>query len=313
MAGLSSNGIAVSIHAPAWGATQGNCLKITNHGFQSTPPHGGRLDLYAAGESLVYVSIHAPAWGATKSAVKGAPFQTVSIHAPAWGATKATGMHEDTVIVSIHAPAWGATWVTAFGCMVMDGFNPRPRMGGDMFVDDIAAESKVSIHAPAWGATKNSRIMISNGNVSIHAPAWGATSRRHLNLHQARVSIHAPAWGATDAYDSVDKSPEVSIHAPAWGATRYFRKDGYYSWFQSTPPHGGRLPKILNEDGTLGVSIHAPAWGATEGTAEWLATGLVSIHAPAWGATFVYNFRQSVRPCFNPRPRMGGDSADSHQ
>ena len=38
------------------------------------------------------------------------------------------------------------------------GFNPRPRMGGD--VEQAEREymsALVSIHAPAWGATKESR------------------------------------------------------------------------------------------------------------------------------------------------------------
>ncbi len=32
----------VSIHAPAWGATNAASFVTDNHGFQSTPPHGGR-------------------------------------------------------------------------------------------------------------------------------------------------------------------------------------------------------------------------------------------------------------------------------
>src|SRR5690606_16138900 len=57
---------AVSIHAPAWGAT--------------TVEH---LELGPA-----VVSIHAPAWGATCVAEPGKHAEHVSIHAPAWGATQ---------------------------------------------------------------------------------------------------------------------------------------------------------------------------------------------------------------------------------
>ncbi len=40
---LTFLGLRVSIHAPAWGATT-SCHSIKQpHGFQSTPPHGGRL------------------------------------------------------------------------------------------------------------------------------------------------------------------------------------------------------------------------------------------------------------------------------
>ena len=56
---------AVSIHAPAWGATS---------------PHGVML-------CQLSVSIHAPAWGATRYGASNLRHCIVSIHAPAWGAT----------------------------------------------------------------------------------------------------------------------------------------------------------------------------------------------------------------------------------
>ena len=72
---------------------------------------------------------------------------------------------------------------------------------------------------------------------------------------------------------------------PHWGATQQFQEFAFQMAFQSTPPHGGRRPYILtNEIKTL-VSIHAPAWGATD--------------CSGWCINW---------PCFNPRPRMGGDS-----
>ena len=76
--------------------------------FQSTPPHGGRLDGYAIEETPGFnprprmggdppvgtgsadapqVSIHAPAWGATCALIQPIHLENVSIHAPAWGAT----------------------------------------------------------------------------------------------------------------------------------------------------------------------------------------------------------------------------------
>ena len=56
----------VSIHAPAWGATE--------------PP------VWLGFEEQV--SIHAPAWGATSSERRRPSLGRVSIHAPAWGATR---------------------------------------------------------------------------------------------------------------------------------------------------------------------------------------------------------------------------------
>ena len=60
--------VAVSIHAPAWGATKS----------------GARADV------VVRVSIHAPAWGATQILAQRFVVHHVSIHAPAWGATPKT-------------------------------------------------------------------------------------------------------------------------------------------------------------------------------------------------------------------------------
>ena len=60
----------VSIHAPAWGATD---MKITFI-------------------SHYFVSIHAPAWGATGGIVTLKETAKVSIHAPAWGATLSSPM-----------------------------------------------------------------------------------------------------------------------------------------------------------------------------------------------------------------------------
>ena len=146
---------AVSIHAPAWGAT-GDGLLV------GLAPHG--------------VSIHAPAWGATHHPHRPDRAGRVSIHAPAWGATSCwpacgasrwcfnprTRVGCDRLAgagltahgqVSIHAPAWGATGA----CLLAD------------------LTSFVSIHAPAWGATPTTWAARPGKPVSIHAPAWGAT------------------------------------------------------------------------------------------------------------------------------------------
>ena len=56
---------AISIHAPAWGATAGK--RVVSH------PIG--------------ISIHAPAWGATSRDIYFDLDLIISIHAPAWGAT----------------------------------------------------------------------------------------------------------------------------------------------------------------------------------------------------------------------------------
>ena len=109
--GLQDTKNNISIHAPAWGATQ---LAERTNLSQS-------------------ISIHAPAWGATNRVTEWGASVKISIHAPAWGATanrcvrslqnsrfqsthprgvrhKALHQAAKGRKISIHAPAWGATW-----------------------------------------------------------------------------------------------------------------------------------------------------------------------------------------------------------
>ena len=103
--------------------------------------------------SVLKVSIHAPAKEATNLLWRGPPvpwFQStpprrrrpaalrfpgprlaVSIHAPAKEATPATNTPTRNGCVSIHAPAKEATSAAMTAECTVDGFNPRPREGGD--------------------------------------------------------------------------------------------------------------------------------------------------------------------------------------
>ena len=102
--------------------------------FQSTRPRGARHHFWwtvrAWGE---FVSIHAPAWGATRKLTPHIPPYYVSIHAPAWGATIKRIMGVNLEDVSIHAPAWGATIRFSVVLWYRVGFNPRARVGRDMY------------------------------------------------------------------------------------------------------------------------------------------------------------------------------------
>ena len=82
-------GDEVSIHAPAWGATSAPTTSSGSLWFQSTPPRGGRPEERIRDRGREIVSIHAPAWGATLRFVTPDIEHDVSIHAPAWGATSA--------------------------------------------------------------------------------------------------------------------------------------------------------------------------------------------------------------------------------
>ena len=146
--------------------------------------------------------------------------------------------------------------------------------------------------------------------ISIHAPAWGATlllRDRHrrrkfqsTHPHGVRQRILLRYIGAVD----------ISIHAPAWGATRFRPPfDTKYLLFQSTHPHGVRPSLRHLQRHQAPISIHAPAWGATEAEARKLLNARISIHAPAWGATSQgFSSRVGIS-YFNPRTRMGCDTA----
>ena len=101
----------VSIHAPAWGATDLTIKEqMMAHWFQSTHPHGVRLDLYGRNLISENVSIHAPAWGATLACV--------TVRLSPLGFNPRTRMGCDFV---------------CFGCRdISDSFNPRTRMGCDL-------------------------------------------------------------------------------------------------------------------------------------------------------------------------------------
>ena len=191
----------VSIHAPAWGATDGG---------RRNP--GNRC-----------VSIHAPAWGATNHLRRMPQDGLVSIHAPAWGATHdpGSGPARWNGFQSTH-PRGVRPAVRGGAGNRAAGFNPRTRVGCDWtggprpkscgrfqsthprgvrlltFTGRITGEETVSIHAPAWGATR--------WRAGADRPPRGFNPRTRvgcdaglsgLGLVFLLVSIHAPAWGAT--------------------------------------------------------------------------------------------------------------------
>ncbi len=122
----------VSIHAPAWGATQLH----PSFPYESSC-FNPRARVGRDSERLAILSIKdcfnprarvgRDAWewaavalwclfqstrprGARRGGVRNVAYGGgVSIHAPAWGATLAEAQHKIAELVSIHAPAWGAT------------------------------------------------------------------------------------------------------------------------------------------------------------------------------------------------------------
>ena len=154
--------IAVSIHAPAWGATwytsQTSSLLLsfnprTRVGCDSCGFAVNSVQLSfnprtrvgcdgdaarPAGGNVTFQSTH-PRGVRLGDQFQGHLSQPVSIHAPAWGATH-------------HRPGRPCGYA---------GFNPRTRVGCDVRgADKPAPPQLVSIHAPAWGATIMSATVI---------------------------------------------------------------------------------------------------------------------------------------------------------
>ncbi len=329
---------AVSIHAPARGATSACDAHACGRAFQSTPPRGGRPAMRAA-------------IGATASRFNPRP--------------RAGGdrVHGSTLrrlrLVSIHAPARGATSHAAMRIVGRIGFNPRPRAGGDVVTSARRhADVRVSIHAPARGATIARRLQPTMLEFQSTPPRGGRPAQPLIVGESAVVSIHAPARGATAAYrgrrrdhlfqstpprggrpaaisrligcqSSFNPRPraggdavicvidadglDVSIHAPARGATDVaLDMQSRSTAFQSTPPRGGRPadPRRRSQRSTSFNPRPRAGGDAAAGSASSeLLT--VSIHAPARGATRWRWTSRQRRRCFNPRPRAGGDGIGS--
>ncbi len=99
----------------------------------------------------------------------------------------------------------------------------------------------------------------------------------------------------------------VSIHAPTWGATTRYTAVKSSKKFQSTPPRGGRLPRVSYGESinfgfnprphvggdflffVFSYTTHRfnprPHVGGDWGKPAYPSAYMVSIHAPTWGAT----------------------------
>ena len=168
---------AISIHAPAWGATHRHIRgdlgrrhfnPRTRMGCDQRPLRRSRaaFDFNPRTRMGCDQSIH-NGWmnpndfnprtrmgcdfAGRSSRAGDILFQSTHPH----GVRHSTGHNLGTAnSISIHAPAWGATQTCSKRlCLILD-FNPRTRMGCDVYLYNAQSSSVISIHAPAWGATR---------------------------------------------------------------------------------------------------------------------------------------------------------------
>jgi len=213
--------------------------------------------------------------------------------------------------VSIHAPAWGATAVEAFEAADVPGFNPRPRVGGDLSGVLVTPQTALFQSTPPRGGRRAAVLVASGiGWVSIHAPAWGATPSRRSRCAGGMFQSTPPRGGRRVPFVVRPTAGRFQSTPPRGGRHANMRWRNTLKAFQSTPPRGGRHAGYRCVDEEVGVSIHAPAWGATRREACPIPRPGVSIHAPAWGATRRSPRCEGCQWRFNPRPRVGGDLVD---
>ena len=123
----------ISIHAPAWGATSCPSRSQCGRQFQSTHPHGVRRHVWAdRNRGTPYFNPRTrmgcdpsgghPACGSANFNPRtrmGCDLPVVSYERGA-------------LVISIHAPAWGATSLHGLILPPWSNFNPRTRMGCDV-------------------------------------------------------------------------------------------------------------------------------------------------------------------------------------
>ena len=256
---------AISIHAPAWGATDQEFPKRTGHD----------------------ISIHAPAWGATYRERRGIDYDlyfnprsrmesdSTSRARPSWKSNfnprsrmgsdeESESVESEEEVFQSTPPAWGATGALHQRRAERAISIHAPRMGSDLLAFiPLVMLLLISIHAPRMGSDKP-EIIFKRTNLNFN-PRSPHGERQAEEDHQEHQSLHfnprPPAWGATSAASRTVSAQDyfnprsrmgsdvniqamvvelsISIHAPAWGATR---KPGIaHDWitFQSTLPAWG--------------------------------------------------------------------------
>ena len=147
-------------------------------------------------------------------------------------------------MVSIHAPTRGATMRWGLLPYVSPSFNPRTHTGCDDLVTVIAKHAKEFQSTHPHGVR-----LLSIGLISGRSKCFNPRTHTGCDMVLRRSQL-------------IFRS--VSIHAPTRGATiRVFRYADVLLMFQSTHPHGVRLPVTCRDNNVCAVSIHAPTRGAT--------------------------------------------------
>ena len=146
-------------------------------------------------------------------------------------------------------------------------FNPRSRVGNDVYVSEPLCRIYISIHVPAWGTTGRlvpDRPTLTNFNPRSRV---GNDSLKMLGAKTIEISIHVPAWGTTNMYKNTRKQDRYfnprsrvgndnAIFCNIFSYVNFNPRSRvgndkvfpylhrYHYKFQSTFPRGERLPTL---------------------------------------------------------------------
>ncbi len=249
------------------------------------------------------VSIRAPAWRATGTPSPPLASMGVSIRAPR-GRRLSDGDAGRIGELFRSAPPLGRRPISGPFTMWSDGFDPRPRVEGDILLGDLAKALVVSIRALAWRAT------VALTTVPAVMPSF-----------DPRPRVEGDG-------DPAENSPlvSVSIRALAWRATSACRSGCGRSRFRSAPSRGGRhqlagqaaaghgfdpRPRVEGDarsSSTCWTAVCFDPRPRVEGDIDIpvvVEPQVVSIRALAWRATTRSRPQSSCRP-FRSAPSRGG-------
>ncbi len=209
---------AVSIHAPAWGATSAANRQPGRIGFRSTPPHGGRHLPTRLPDTTAPVSIHAPAWGATPQQPSGQGGKPVSIHAPAWGATSTAGCAM-ALQEFRSTPPHGGRQATSPPRLTWWRFRSTPPHGGRPAAPPTETVPPLFRSTPPHGGRPPVISASRSQTVFRSTPPHGGRRHRVQHPHLCDSFDPRPRMGGDSCAPCAAWCGHVSIHAPAWGAT----------------------------------------------------------------------------------------------
>ncbi len=192
---------------------------------------------------------------------------------------------ENSIDLFRSAPPHGGRHADTVAFLHREGFDPRPRTGGD--------NRHVERHV--------------HQGVSIRAPARGATARPGACVPDGRFRSAPPHGGRRGEWDD-ETGTLLFRSAPPHGGRRRARAwRGHASRFDPRPRTGGDPCHRWEPLADGAVSIRAPARGATRYRQATAEEARVFRSAPPHGGRRARGRTPSADARFDPRPRTGGD------